>query len=113
MFRLNIQTIDIFVHQNVLENTYLYQIYCSNNMYQGSIFFTGLPTISEKGEEGIKNRENLADVINGWSFFESTHCPTFPTFSENAPIRLALQPVLSVTTHFMEPPGMKDLYQVQ
>ena len=62
---------------------------------------------------GAKNRENLADVIDGWSFCSLTHCPTFPTFSENAPTRLALQPVLSVTTHFMEPPGIKDLYQVQ
>ena len=72
-----------------------------------------MPTIAYKGEEGIKNRENLADVINGWSFFALTHCPTFPTLLENAPTRLALQPVLSVTTHFIEPPGIKDLYQVQ
>ena len=27
--------------------------------------FTGLPTIADEGEEGVKN---LADVINGWSF---------------------------------------------
>ena len=69
-----------------------------------------MPTIADKGEEGVKSRENLADVINGWSFCALTHCPTFPTLLENAPIRLALQPVLSVTTHFMEPPGIKDLY---
>ena len=65
-----------------------------------------MPTITNEGEEGVKNRENLADVINGRSFGALTHCPTFPTLLENSPIRLALQPVLNVTTHFMEPPGI-------
>ena len=70
--------------------------------------------ISEKGEVGVKNREIFADVINGLSFCALAHCPTFPTLLGNSPLRLALQPVLSVTTHFMSgSPGLKDLYQVQ
>ena len=35
----------------------------------GGVHFSGMPMVADGRGVGVKNRENFADVLNGWSLF--------------------------------------------